>query len=143
MPQLDYTTYSSQVFWFIICFIFLYYYISELIIPRIKHITSNRSRLISLETNNAFKLEQQISKLKDQSEGFRRESAITYKKKIEEAEKKVLEDKQKALGDLKQKIEVMTNNSRQEIIKFMTHSEQQKEEIVAEFIKSIKTKILN
>ncbi len=143
MPQLDLATYSSQIFWFAVCFAFLYIYASKLIIPRIKAITSNRSRLISTETNQAFKLEQEIKRLKEQTESLKNQSNIAYKNKLDETEKWSISYRQKALNDLKQKIEIMSNSSRQEIIDFATHSEQKKEQIVSDFIKSIKTKIFS
>ncbi len=143
MPQLDFTTYSSQIFWFAICFTFLYFYVNKFILPRVKGIINNRSRLISTETNKAFKLEQEILKLKKESDNLRKESNLAYKRKIDEAQKEALIYKQNAVKKLKDRFETMSNSSRQKIIEFTIHCEQQKEKIVFDFIKSIKTKIFN
>ena len=143
MPQLDLANYSSQIFWFAICFAVLYFYTSRIIIPRIVKISSKRTDLIESETNLSFQLEQKISDLKKNSEEIRSASSTSYQGKIDEANKNAIGLREKSLSDLKQKIAVMTDSSRQEIIEFATHSEQKKEEVVEDFIKSIKQKLFS
>lgn len=143
MPQLDLANYSSQIFWFAICFAVLYFYTSRIIIPRIIKISAKRTDLIESETNLSFQLEQKIADLQKNSEEIRSASSTSYQGKIDEANKNAGELREKSLSDLKQKIAVMTDSSRQEIIKFATHCEQKKEEVVEDFIKSIKQKLFN
>ncbi|MBT7451768.1 MAG: F0F1 ATP synthase subunit B', partial [Rhodospirillaceae bacterium] len=44
MPQFDPSTFSSQLFWLLICFVVLYWVISKFAIPRIGDILEQRER---------------------------------------------------------------------------------------------------
>lgn len=141
MPQLDISNFSSQIFWFLLCFVFLYFYLNKIIIPRIDKIISNRKKIIEDDTNRSFALQQKIDKLKQESFDIRNSSNIDYKNKIDQAHKKALNSRDIAILKLKDRIETMSINSKDEIIKFVTHCEQQKEKLVNDFIISIKTKL--
>ncbi|MAZ80577.1 MAG: hypothetical protein CMP18_02200 [Rickettsiales bacterium] len=141
MPQLDISNFSSQIFWFLLCFVFLYFYLNKIIIPRIDKIILNRKKIIEDDTNQSFALQQKIDKLKQESFDIRNSSNIDYKNKIDQAHKKALNSRDIAILKLKDRIETMSINSKDEIIKFVTHCEQQKEKLVKDFIISIKTKL--
>jgi F-type H+-transporting ATPase subunit b len=141
MPQLDISNFSSQIFWFLLCFVFLYFYLNKIIIPRIDKIILNRKKIIEDDTNRSFALQQKIDKLKQESFDIRNSSNIDYKNKIDQAHKKALNSRDIAILKLKDRIETMSINSKDEIIKFVTHCEQQKEKLVKDFIISIKTKL--
>lgn len=59
MPQLDISTYSSQLFWLFICFLSLYIFTSRVSIPRISRIMEARWQRIegTLKTADEFKEE--------------------------------------------------------------------------------------
>ena len=141
MPQLDISNFSSQIFWFLLCFVFLYFYLNKIIIPRIDKIILNRKKIIEDDTNQSFALQQKIDKLKQESFDIRNSSNIDYKNKIDQAHKKALNSRDIAILKLNDRIETMSINSKDEIIKFVTHCEQQKEKLVKDFIISIKTKL--
>ena len=141
MPQLDISNFSSQIFWFLLCFVFLYFYLNKIIIPRIDKIILNRKKIIEDDTNRSFALQQKIDKLKQESFDIRNSSNIDYKNKIDQAHKKALNSRDIAILKLNDRIETMSINSKDEIIKFVTHCEQQKEKLVKDFIISIKTKL--
>lgn len=62
MPQLDVSTYSSQVFWVLICFFALYFLFSGKFTPAIKDIFMNRSNFLS-KTLDSAKLNISLLKL--------------------------------------------------------------------------------
>lgn len=141
MPQLDISNFSSQIFWLIICFTILYFYLSKIIIPRIDNIISTRKNIIEEDVNQSHILQQKIDKLQQESNNIRNESSIEYKNTIDQAHKKALNSRNFAILKLKERIESMSINSKNEIIKFITHCEQEKEKLVKEFIIIIKSKL--
>ena len=46
MPQLDYTTFPSQLFWLTLCFVLLYVLMAKIALPRIGSILADRSKRI-------------------------------------------------------------------------------------------------
>lgn len=63
MPQLDTSTFTSQLFWLIICFFSMMFIMSKFIIPRIADIMDQRQRKIDGYLNKAadFKLQAEAS----------------------------------------------------------------------------------
>ena len=86
MPQLEITTFPSQIFWLIISFAILYFCISRLIIPKISRVLKERE----------LQIEKNIS-----------ESEILYKKtedinrKYEDLKKETEEESKKIIKNVK------------------------------------------
>lgn len=53
MPQLDFTTYPSQLFWLAITFTLLYFVLSKLVLPGIRDVLQTRQDRISLDLEKA------------------------------------------------------------------------------------------
>ncbi len=58
-PPFDPTTYSSQLFWLVICFTFLYVVLSKLAIPRIGEVLEERHDRIQRDLDKASKLQEE------------------------------------------------------------------------------------
>lgn len=127
MPQLDVTTYSSQLFWLVICFVTLYWAIARVTIPKIASVLDARQHRIdeTLKTTNNFQeqaldikrgYEKIIGEAKQQAQeslslSFQETSSINSRrrnefrqivaKRISTAEQHILKDKRNAMGDLK------------------------------------------
>jgi F-type H+-transporting ATPase subunit b len=56
MPQLDVSTFSSQIFWLIICFSVLYYLLSRRALPRISETLEARQDRIAADLDQAQRL---------------------------------------------------------------------------------------
>lgn len=56
MPQLDVSTFSSQIFWLIICFATLYFLLSRRALPRISEILEARQDRIAADLDQAQRL---------------------------------------------------------------------------------------
>lgn len=65
LPQLDYTTYPSQLFWLLVSFSLLYFIVSSFVVPRVSEIIRKREELLSsnneklINYNEAVKSEQE------------------------------------------------------------------------------------
>lgn len=56
MPQLDFATYPSQLFWLVITFSALYYVMARHIVPRIHTVLENRQQRIEYDLDRAASL---------------------------------------------------------------------------------------
>lgn len=102
MPQLDISTFTSQLFWLCICFFTMLFIMSKLIVPRIAEILALRKRKIDnyLERARA---------IKEQAE----ESLNKYQKALEEA----TAGANKSLVQTQQELNNMINQRQQELAK--------------------------
>lgn len=143
MPQFDFTTYTSQIFWFLICFIALYVAVAAVILPRIRSIISARKNLIDSDNSLTEKLDGEIEELHSKTMILRQESGKKYQAQIEEVAREALKQRDKSLEDLKAKFEEMTKKSRGELKSFFENSKNQSAQAVQNLVQTIKTKILN
>ncbi len=143
MPQFDFTTYSSQIFWFLICFVTLYATVRIIILPRIRNIIAARKNIIDSDKSSAHKLETQIEELHSKTMILRQEAARKYQSQIEEVSRETLKQRDKSMEDLKIKVEEMTERSRNQLKLFLENSKNQTAQAVQNLVQNIKTKILN
>ncbi len=143
MPQLDFTTYSSQIFWLIICFTTLYFFASKIILPRIAQIISERDSIIDADLEKANKLEEKISELNSKNEKLKKDANHKYQLKIEEALKQASKEREKIIEDLKNKLDSMAEKSKKDITDFLAKSSSKREESVENLVKLIKEKTLS
>ena len=92
MPQLDISTYSSQLFWLVICFFSMYFIMAKLIIPRIADIMEQRQNKIDDYISRADEVKRQAE-----------ESLVKYRSALSKATAeadKTLEKTQLELSEL-------------------------------------------
>ena len=59
MPQLDFSTFPNQIFWFLVALVALYFIISRIALPRIAGILAERSGIISNDLDAAVRMKEQ------------------------------------------------------------------------------------
>jgi len=59
LPQLDITTYSSQIFWLIVSFVLLYFLVAKLAMPRIAEVLEERQERIEDDLDKAETLKKE------------------------------------------------------------------------------------
>jgi F-type H+-transporting ATPase subunit b len=143
MPQLDLSTYISQIFWFLICFVSLYLSAHFVILPRITNLIKSRSKIIDSDLSSANKLDHEISKLQNKNEKLRAEANKKYQEIIEEVVKAASKNREKSVEELKNKVEMMNKKSRLEIRSFVEKSQNDISIQAANLGQLIKEKILN
>ena len=65
MPQLDISSYPSQLFWLCVCFFSMYFIMAKLILPKIADIIDQRQRKIDDFIDNAAKIKAKAEKSLD------------------------------------------------------------------------------
>ncbi len=63
MPQLDFSTYPSQLFWLLITFLVMYYYMAGAVLPKIARVLQSRSERISNDLDEAAELRDEAESL--------------------------------------------------------------------------------
>ena len=143
MPQFDFTTYSSQIFWFALCFIALYLSAHFLILPRIRSIISKRHELIANNKNLADEILKQCDSINEKGQENFQKANREYLQKIEEITKKSNQERDISIAELKHKIELKVKESRSEIKKFVDNSKTSNSLIIQNLTQVIKNKITN
>ena len=126
MPQLDVSTFSSQIFWLIICFGTLYYLLSRRALPRVSEILEARQGRIAADLDQAQRLrreaeaalstyEQAMAKAQDeahallaeaqnrlQAEAAERQAELDcqLREQLSEAEARIASARQRALAEI-------------------------------------------
>jgi F-type H+-transporting ATPase subunit b len=143
MPQFDFTTYSSQIFWFAICFCILYFAVSYIITPRIRSILEQRKKVISSDLSSTADLKTQIEELKSLNFKINQDSAQSYHQKIEATTQKIQQHRQDTITNLKKTLEENSKKSQLQLQDLIKKSQEQSVAVIDEISKFIKSKILN
>ncbi len=141
MPQFDFTTYSSQIFWFSICFALLYFCISKIILPRIQEIIANREGTINSDKTLAEQLDSKIEEVRIKTNSLRGEASKAYSTKLEEAAKTAAKQREKMIEELKIQLEATTQKSRSELRNFVEQAKAKSGASVEALVQTIKGKI--
>ncbi len=142
MPQLDITTYSSQIFWFAICFTILYIFVSKIISPRIAEILKIRRSVIDQDNREANDLDDKIAALEAKTAELRKNATSKYQSVVDMAVKEANSQREKTLNELKTNFENITSKSRNEISEFVKNSQQKIGESISKLSADIKKVIL-
>lgn len=101
MPQFDPSTFSSQLFWLVICFVGLYLIVSRFAIPRIGDILEQRERVVQDDLDRAESLKGEAEQaLADYEAAMAdaREQARTLMAKVTSDAKAVAESRNREIG---------------------------------------------
>ena len=158
MPQLEISTFPSQIFWLVVSFLILYIIMAKVIVPRISSVIKNRENEIK---NNIHISEQlyrdteiindEIEKIKNDTETEAREIIKNLKininkkinennqilknkleKKLEKDEKNIFKKKEKVLKEINK----IAFNLSQEIIKKISNNKNVKKNKLKQIIKN-------
>ena len=127
LPQLDFDTYPSLIFWSIISLVIGYFLMAYLVTPQIKSIinlreTNIQNDLIKAKTSNeeSKKIKNEVSKnqaeIKLSSQTLLNEALLETKKLLDKSEKKVSEKVELRIKKAEQKINKTKDNVISEIL---------------------------
>ena len=105
MPQFDIAVFIPQIFWLLISFGILYYFMSNVFLPRLRAIISERENYLKENNQAASDLNSQIDKLKQKCEALNEKSRNIYKDQIEDSAKKISALRDQKVSEAKQQIE--------------------------------------
>jgi F-type H+-transporting ATPase subunit b len=143
MPQLDPSSFASQIFWFMITFVSLYFILSKVAMPGINKVLQSRSDKINSDLELAEQTKRQAEKIEDEYYLSLKEAKIKAQQMIEDAEDKIKIQTEHMLHDLD--LTLLKQSKAAELrISDLKHDFQEKfHDMEAEFVKKIITKITN
>jgi F-type H+-transporting ATPase subunit b len=89
MPQLDFATYPSQVFWLLIVLVLLYVMLSRYAIPRISSVLEERQDSIADDLEKALSLRKQAALAEESYKRFARDAQAQVRAVVEEYQRKI------------------------------------------------------
>ena len=127
LPQLDFNTYPSLIFWSIISLIIGYFLMAYIVTPQIKSIinlreTNIQNDLIKAKTSNeeSEKIKNEVlsnqEEIKLSSQSLINDALLETKKLLEESEKKISEKMELRISKAEQKINETKDNVTTEIL---------------------------
>jgi F-type H+-transporting ATPase subunit b len=141
MPQFDLTTYSSQIFWLILCFIALYLFFAFIIIPRIAGIIGEREQIIEGNKNYAEKINSQIKQLKLDVDKIKKDASNFYQNQIDSALSSSGKIRDEMKFKLKSQIVELNKQTKLEIANFININKEEKAQSSYFLLQAIKEKL--
>ncbi|MGI9419142.1 MAG: F0F1 ATP synthase subunit B' [Geminicoccaceae bacterium] len=104
MPQLEVSTYVSQIFWLIVCFSFLYYLLSRKALPRVAEVLEARADRIRADLDEAQRLKKEAEDALSRYENVLAEAQNTAQAKVAEIQAKLQAEAADAQAKLDEKL---------------------------------------
>ena len=143
MPQLEFSAYPSQIFWFLLCFVILYCFLAYVIIPRVADIVKNRKEIIDKDLSALEELNGQIAQIEEKTTSVVVDADVKYKDLIAEAVAKSRAKKDDLYEEFKKKSDSLVDKSRKQIDDVIAASAVRSGEVATEIGGVIGNKILN
>lgn len=143
MPQLDYSTFSSQIFWLIVVFFILYLFISKKFIPAIFSIFEDRYTRINRSLDYASKIRDQAKAKEEAFTSLLNNARAKASDIIEKASEKAANVEKKSKEDLEKEVKVLKREFEEHINGFEKNSKENVIEMSSDITISIVKKILD
>lgn len=117
LPQLDFTTYTSQIFWMFVAFIFLYIVFSKKTLPEISGTIENRRDKIEGDLDNAKDLKEQAEKVQAEYEAALQDARVKASETFKAAEDEIKANNNARLETFKDRSNKLTQETEASIEK--------------------------
>lgn len=111
LPQLDFTTYSSQIFWMFVFFIVLYVFFSKKTLPEIAGTVETRRDKIEGDLDTAQDLKGQAEKVQGEYEAALQEAREKASKTFKAAEEQIKAESNARLDSFKGRAQKLTQDT--------------------------------
>jgi F-type H+-transporting ATPase subunit b len=115
LPHLDYTTYSSQIFWLLLSFALLYFAVSRVILPKIQDTLQNRDRKIKSDLDRTDSLSKMSQELEVEYDHEIQNTQKIVLASVGYIEKKTAEEHEIFKAKLKQDMQLQLENTEKEL----------------------------
>ena len=140
LPQMDISTFPSQLFWLIITFTALYLFMWKFVIPRLGTTIEERKDKISNDINDAENLNSEASKILENYDDKMNSASLESNEIVSSSKATMNEYLDKLKKDNEIKINVMITESEKKIHQQKQQSEQEIKKATIDTIKSIVSK---
>ena len=140
LPQMDISTFPSQLFWLIITFTALYLFMWKFVIPRLSTTIEERKDKISNDINDAENLNSEASKILENYDDKMNSASLESNEIVSSSKATMNEYLDKLKKDNEIKINAMITESEKKIYQQKQQSEQEIKKATIDTIKSIVSK---
>ena len=140
LPQMDISTFPSQLFWLIITFTALYLFMWKFVIPRLSTTIEERKDKISNDINDAENLNSEASKILENYDDKMNSASLESNEIVSSSKATMNEYLDKLKKDNEIKINAMITESEKKIHQQKLQSEQEIKKATIDTIKSIVSK---
>ena len=140
LPQMDISTFPSQLFWLIITFTALYLFMWKFVIPRLSTTIEERKDKISNDINDAENLNSEASKILENYDDKMNSASLESNEIVSSSKATMNEYLAKLKKDNEIKINAMITESEKKIHQQKQQSEQEIKKATIDTIKSIVSK---
>ena len=143
LPQMDISTFPSQIFWLVVTFSILYIFMWKFVIPKLRITIEERKDKVSNDVNEAEKLKSEAEEILNKYESKISSSNQDAQKIITEARNQSDEYIDKVKKENEAKITSMIEDSNMKIKEQEKKSKSKIEKATLEIIKSISAKFID
>ncbi len=104
MPQLEVSTFVSQIFWLIVCFSVLYYLLSRKALPRVAEVLETRADRIRADLDEAQRLRKDAEEAMSAFESVMAKAQAKAQSRVAETQAKLQDEASEAQGKLEAKL---------------------------------------
>jgi len=142
LPQLDFTTYTSQIFWMFAAFIMLYILFSKKSIPEISGSVESRREKIQGDLDNAHEFKDQANKVHAEYEAALQVARETASETFKDTEDSIKENSNARLEAFKDRANKLTQETEGKLEKAKDAAMEETQDIAAEIASIAAEKIV-
>jgi len=140
-PQLDFTTYPSQVFWIAVTFLIMYVIMTNIVLPPIAKTIEKRRDKIASDIDKASEINKEIDKLKENYDFFINNARFVANREIIDTRKIIDDTISKAQSEYfeesEKRLAASEANIKETTLKILESLNEVSEDITKEMIKKI------
>ena len=111
MPQLDPSSFSSQLFWLTISFVVLYVLLARLLLPQVQSVLVQRKRTMESDVEQADRLKSEAARVSEQYDAALADARAKSQKMLSEAQAEIAARAAKRRSELDTSIEKKLSES--------------------------------
>lgn len=142
LPQLDFTTYSSQIFWMFAGFIILYIFFAKKTLPEIAGAVETRRDKIEGDLDNAKDLKDQADKAQAEYEAALQDARLKASETFKSAETQIKAENNAKLEAFKDRANKLTQDTEGKIVKAKDKAMGETQSVAAEIASIAAEKIV-
>lgn len=143
MPQLDFSTFASQIFWLIVCFSALYFILSRYSLPNIREVLYNRQSRIANDLQKAESLKEEAESAQADFTSLIADSRQKASKLLNDSRLKAEKDASKKMAKLEESFVKRNKEAEQKAALIKLQAREQLLPIAAEVASQMAKKVAN
>jgi F-type H+-transporting ATPase subunit b len=134
MPQLDPSSFFSQIFWLVISFSVLYFFVASFLVPKITKIFKERESRISSALQSAEQARNEAVKIESDYKSKLAYTRKTTALNIAEALNEITKNSKKQMEETEKELKIKLQNSEKELAKFRISAREEIRQVIVQTV---------